>query len=163
MPIAVNIFDLYCMHVHVLYTQNYSYILDCVGCIYMITTIICFQAGYTPLLMACEYQRVATVKCLVEQPVVDLSAFVQEDKHGKTGEKSALHIAAIHDSSEIAKTLINKGCKIDRKDINVRTIYIHVMYILSFVSYMCTRVAYRTTYIMFLWDICALTCPYFPL
>ncbi len=58
---------------------------------------------------------------LVGRSDVDVSDFVEEssDDGERTGEKSALHIAAIHDSAEIAKALLDKGCKADRKDIMV--------------------------------------------
>lgn len=51
-----------------------------------------------------------------------MSDFVEEksgEKDGRTGEKSALHLAAVHDSVEIAKVLIEKGCRIDRADLKV--------------------------------------------
>ena len=51
--------------------------------------------------MACEYQKVAVVARLVEMAEVDVSA-VTDDL------KNALHIAAIHDSSEIATLLMEK-------------------------------------------------------
>ncbi len=70
------------------------------------------------MLTACEYQKVDAVHYLVGRSDVDVSDFVVEssDEGGRTGEKSALHIAAIHDSEEIAKALLDKGCKANRKD-----------------------------------------------
>ena len=53
---------------------------------------------------------------LIGRSDVDVSDFVKEDDGERTGEKSALHIAAIHDSAEIAKALLDRGCKADQKD-----------------------------------------------
>ena len=81
------------------------------------------QKDYSPLLIACEYQKLKTVVYLTSRDDVDVSDFAEErTKEGddvRTGEKSALHLAAIHDSHEIARVLIEKGCKIDRVDSKV--------------------------------------------
>ncbi len=61
----------------------------------------------------------AAVKYLVGWSDVDVSDFVKENEGGKTGEKSALHLAAIHDSADIAEILQKEGCKIDRIDSRV--------------------------------------------
>ncbi len=50
---------------------------------------------------------------------MDVSDYVKEDEGGVTGEKSALHLAAIHDSADIAGILQKEGCKIDRIDSRV--------------------------------------------
>ena len=87
------------------------------------------------MLTACEYQKVDAVHYLVGRSDVDVSDFVVEssDEGGRTGEKSALHIAAIHDSEEIAKALLDKGCKANRKDIMVCKLlqHVHVQFICS--------------------------------
>ncbi len=64
---------------------------------------------------------VAAVQYLVDRPDVDVSDFAIENSDGdRIGEKSALHIAAIHDSFEIAKILVNHPqFKIDRLDSKV--------------------------------------------
>ena len=81
------------------------------------------QSGYSPLLIACEYQKLKTVKYLATRDDVDVSDFAEERSgegdNRRMGEKSALHLAAIHDSPEIAKVLIEKGCRIDRVDSQV--------------------------------------------
>ena len=83
----------------------------------------CSQAGYSPFLKACEYQKLKTVEYLASRDDVDVSDFAKErtgeGEDVRTGEKSALHLAAIHDSHEIARVLVEKGCKMDRIDIEV--------------------------------------------
>ena len=68
------------------------------------------QSGYTPLLVTCEYQRKDMVEYLLSLPKVDPSASTSMDgsEEGNTG----LHIAAIHDSPDIADLLIHRGCPI---------------------------------------------------
>ena len=61
------------------------------------------QNGFTPLLVACEYQHKDMVECLLTLKSVDPSASTVV---GNTG----LHIAAIHDSPDIANLLIDHGC-----------------------------------------------------
>ena len=66
------------------------------------------QKGCTPLLVACEYQHKDMVEYLLSLPEVDPSASTSMDgsEEGNTG----LHIAAIHDSPDIANLLIRYGC-----------------------------------------------------
>ena len=68
-----------------------------------------FQCGYTPFLMACEYQKIEIVQYLAEIAEVNISVCCEG---GMTG----LHLAAIHDSLEIARFLMKKGCPIDALD-----------------------------------------------
>ena len=75
------------------------------------------QAGYTPLLAACEYQNVAAAQLLLDHGAdASLCAKDGDDQEGK---KSGLHVAAIHDSKDIAKLLLDKECPIDTKDSEV--------------------------------------------
>eukprot|EP00731_Ephydatia_muelleri_P006395 Em0003g643a len=68
------------------------------------------QKGCTPLLVACEYQHKDMVEYLLSLPEVDPFASTSMDgsEEGNTG----LHIAAIHDSPDIADLLIRRGCPI---------------------------------------------------
>lgn len=84
-----------------------------------------FKVGYSPLLTACDYKNIESVRYLVGRPDVDVSVFVEETvgegEEQRFGQRSGLHLAAIHDCHEIAKILIENGCKIDILDLNVRT------------------------------------------
>ena len=75
------------------------------------------QAGYTPLLTACEYQNEAAVKLLISHGAN--ASLCAKDDDEKGGEKSGLHVAAIHDAKDIAKLLLDKKCPIDTKDSEV--------------------------------------------
>ena len=69
--------------------------------------------------MACEYQKLELVRYLLrEVPGVDASACAEEKDPniGKVGSKTGLHLAAIHDSPEIAQELIAKQCPLDVQD-----------------------------------------------
>ena len=81
------------------------------------------KVGYSPLLTACDYQNVKTVKYLAGRSDVDFSDFAEEilgeGDTERRGQRSGLHISAIHDSHEIAAILVEKGCKIDLKDLKV--------------------------------------------
>ncbi len=63
----------------------------------------------------------AAVQYLVGRLDVDVSDFAYEEgEDGRTGEKSALHIAAIHDSPKIAEILVKDATfKMDRVDSRV--------------------------------------------
>ncbi len=90
------------------------------------------QSGYTPLLCACQYQKAETVRALLGLPEesspelgippggvrIDLYA-TDTTKDGAVGLMSGLHIAAIHDSYEIASALLLKGCSLDIADAEV--------------------------------------------
>lgn len=81
-----------------------------------------FQSGYSPLLIACEYQKAEAVKFLLELPNINVSVCAEHVSDGDDEEvkgKSALHIAAIHDSAEIAEMLIEKGCPLLVQDLEV--------------------------------------------
>ena len=100
---------------------------------------IFFQSGYTPLLTACEYQKAEAVEYLLTLPNIDLSVCAEhvpisddDVPDGLDGEgkgKSALHIAAIHDSGRIAKMLIEKGCPLCIQDLEVSSSYcvLHIL------------------------------------
>ena len=88
-----------------------------------------FQKNYTPLLVACEYQKLEVVRYLlegdqgardvgVENLGVDVSASAEEKDAAtqNVGRKTGLHLAAIHDSLDIAQELIMKGCPLDTQD-----------------------------------------------
>ena len=84
--------------------------------------------------MACEYQKLEVVRYLLREDEgardvgvrdlsVDASACAME-KDPKTNKiigrnKTGLHLAAIHDSPEIAQELIAKGCPLDTQDCRV--------------------------------------------
>jgi len=79
------------------------------------------QRGYTPLLTACEYQRIDIVRHLAKIAEVNFAACCagqdsDTDEEGRQGGMMGLHLAAIHDSPEIASLLIEKGCPIDALD-----------------------------------------------
>jgi len=79
------------------------------------------QCGYTPLLTACEYQKLNVVKYLAEVDEVNFSVCcaIRDsgiDEEGRQGGMTGLHLAAIHDSPEIASLLIEKGCPINGLD-----------------------------------------------
>ena len=79
------------------------------GCFYFTLlsfSFVCVQKGYTPLLVACEYQHKDMVEYLLSLPDVDPSASTSMDGSGEGN--TGLHIAAIHDSPEIAKLLIDR-------------------------------------------------------
>ena len=82
--------------------------------------------------MACEYQKHEVVRYLlredqgaqdmgVEDLGVDASASAEEidAETGNVGRKTGLHLAAIHDSLDIAYELITKGCPLDIQDLVV--------------------------------------------
>lgn len=80
------------------------------------------------MLIACEYQKIEAVQCLLEYPNIDVTACAErvpvsegDDVDVDAEGKSALHIAAIHDSVEIAKMLIEKGCPLLIQDLEVST------------------------------------------
>jgi len=79
------------------------------------------QCGYTPLLTACEYQKIDIVRYLAKIVEVNFSVCCA-DQHPGTNEEdqqggmTGLHLAAIHDSPEIASLLIEKGCPINGLD-----------------------------------------------
>ena len=78
-----------------------------------------WQKNYTPLLVACEYQKLEVVRYLLQEiPGIDASAYAEEKdpKTGNVGSKTGLHLAAIHDSPEIAQELIAKQCPLDVQD-----------------------------------------------
>ena len=96
-------------------------------CLSISISVSCFcslKVGYSPLLTACDYQNVKTVKYLAGRSDVDFSDFAEEilgeGDEERRGQRSGLHISAIHDSHEIAAILVEKGCKIDLKDLMVR-------------------------------------------
>lgn len=71
--------------------------------------------------MACDYQKIEIVKYLKElvdldADLVDFTAHCHssktEDGHGFTG----LHLAAVHNSEDIARLLIEAGCPLDVVD-----------------------------------------------
>ncbi len=84
---------------------------------------------YTPLLVACEYQRLEIVSLLTEdrelRELVDISSCssIIYDKEKKIGRSGALHLAAFHDSQncseKIAECLIHAGCDVGMVDANV--------------------------------------------
>ena len=83
--------------------------------------------------MACEYQKLEVVRYLLREDegardvgVRDLSvdasarAMEKDPKTNKViGHKTGLHLAAIHDSPEIAQELIAKGCPLAAQDCRV--------------------------------------------
>ena len=74
------------------------------------------------MLIACEYQKADAVRYLLELSDVDVSACAEHVPDSSDEEikgKSALHIAAIHDSAEIAELLIEKGCPLLVQDLEV--------------------------------------------
>ena len=93
------------------------------------------QRGYTPLLTACEYQRIDIVRHLAKIAEVNFSACCADqdsdtDEEGRQWGMMGLHLAAIHDSPEIASLLIEKGCPIDALDEEVN----NTDYVYHFVS-----------------------------
>ena len=79
--------------------------------------------------MACEYQKLEVVRYLlegdqgardvgVENLGVDVTASAEEKDAAtqNVGRKTGLHLAAIHDSLDIAQELIIKGCPLDTQD-----------------------------------------------
>ena len=76
-----------------------------------IQIIMCtFQqsSGYTPLMVACEYQKIEIVEFLLQVEGVDCKACAV--KSDREGGKTGLHITAIHDSVRLAHILITAGC-----------------------------------------------------
>lgn len=73
-------------------------------------------------MIACEYQKDSAVRYLLQLKNIDVSVIAAQDSTGDSGDskvvkrKSALHIAAIHDSVEIAKMLIDSGCPLYEQD-----------------------------------------------
>lgn len=79
------------------------------------------KVGYSPLLTACEYQKVETVRYLASREDIDVLYSAEEVGPGeRVGHKSGLHLAAIHDSSDIADILLKHGCTVDIVDEKVR-------------------------------------------
>jgi len=79
------------------------------------------KCGYTPVLTACEYQKIDVVRYLAEIAEVNFSVCCADqhsgtDEEGRQGGMTGLHLAAIHDSPEIASLLIEKGCPINSLD-----------------------------------------------
>lgn len=76
------------------------------------------QNNYTPLLVACEYQKVEMVRYLTEERTdVDISACCHTNGNGDG--TSGLHLAAIHNSSGVAELLIKANCPLDLVDKSV--------------------------------------------
>ena len=73
-----------------------------------------FQPGYTPLLIACRHQKTDIVKYFAGIDGVDFSACCESSRNNEDGQKgiTGLHLAAIHDSPEIARLLIEKKCPV---------------------------------------------------
>lgn len=84
--------------------------------------IFYFQCGYTPLLTACEYQMIDIVRYLAKIPDVNFSVCCADqdnpgaDEEDWRGGMTGLHLAAIHDSPEIASLLIEMGCPINTQN-----------------------------------------------
>ena len=89
--------------------------------------MLSLQCGYTPLMTACEYKNVDIVNYLLSDlgDVVSVAAMAPstsgteastENRHrGRT----ALHIAAAHNSVDIVEMLIEKKCPLAIQDMNV--------------------------------------------
>ncbi|XP_065910261.1 uncharacterized protein [Dysidea avara] len=79
------------------------------------------KKGFTPLLTACYYQKVEILRFLLEHDQVSEIAAVTVDC------KTGLHLAAMHDSVEVAQLLLNKDFPMDEHDENGETA-LHVAY-----------------------------------
>ena len=100
----------------------------------MIPIYLLFQCGYTPLLMACQYQMIDIVRYLAEIAEVNFSVCCADQDSGTSadedyrlgemtglGKMTGLHLAAIDDTPEIASVLIEKGCPINALNEEVKT------------------------------------------
>jgi hypothetical protein len=70
--------------------------------------------------VACEYKKIEVVKHLTEQltEVVDANACCHSGKDG-TFMNSALHLAAIHNSVEVAELMLSANCSLNLVDKDV--------------------------------------------
>ena len=75
------------------------------------------QAGYTPFLVACEYQKEEMVRYLMEEGAdIRASCRVENGGSGLT----ALHLAALHNAVGVADLLLGeKACPLNEQDSNV--------------------------------------------
>jgi ankyrin repeat protein len=74
------------------------------------------QSGYTPFLVACEYQKLEMMRYFMQLPGVDIEACC----HGAEGMgATGLHLAAYHNALGVAELLIEAGCRLDAVDKNV--------------------------------------------
>ena len=78
------------------------------------------------MLIACEYQKTEAVQYLLTLPEINVAVCAERVPVGDDDSsdveargKSALHIASIHDSAEIAEMLIDKGCPLLVQDLEV--------------------------------------------
>lgn len=84
------------------------------------------QCQYTPLLTACEYKKVDIVNFLLHLPNIDISIAMSDLSgteatiKGHPRGRTALHIAAAHNSVDIVDILIKKECPLSVQDQNVR-------------------------------------------
>ncbi|XP_065910258.1 uncharacterized protein [Dysidea avara] len=79
------------------------------------------EKGYTPLLLACDFQKLNILKFLLNHDLI--SEIATTTKDGKT----ALHLAALHDSVEIVQLLLSKDFPIGQDDEKGETA-LHVAY-----------------------------------
>ena len=79
------------------------------------------QCDHTPLSTACEYRKEDIVQYLLTLPDVDVATVTTEptDHESEARERTALHIAAAHNSINIVKLLIEKEHPLTVKDENV--------------------------------------------
>ena len=90
-------------------------ILNCVWCV-----CVCVQLDYTPLLVACEYQKEDIVKYLIEEwkALVEVDARCHGNGEPLVG-ATGLHFAAMHNAVGVAELLIQAGCPLDGQDKDV--------------------------------------------
>lgn len=81
------------------------------------------QCDHTPLSTACEYRKEDVVEHLLALPDVDVSTVTTEptDLESEVRERTALHIAAAHNSIKIVQLLIKKKHPLTIQDKKVRT------------------------------------------
>ena len=86
-------------------------------CCYNYVTIS-LQCNYTPLLMACEYKKEEIMEYLFSLPDFDVTTTTNSQLDTELTERgrTALHIAAAHNSLNIVKLLIQKRCPLTKQD-----------------------------------------------
>jgi ankyrin repeat protein len=86
----------------------------------LVLPCIFVQCDHTPLSTACEYRKEEIVRHLLTLPDIDVAMATEPTDHdSEARERTALHIAAAHNSTSIVDLLIEKKHSLTIQDKNV--------------------------------------------